>query len=266
MALSPSVMGIVNVTPDSFFPQSRTLATADAVARGRAHFDAGCDIVDVGGESTRPGATIVPVEEEIARVVPVIEELSTYGPVSVDTQKAEVARAAIAAGASVLNDVSSTLVDVAGELGVGYVAMHRQGDSATMQLRPTYDDVVGEIGAFLSEMAERARAAGVAELWLDPGIGFGKTAEHNIALLAHVSHFVGIANQHHAGVLIGTSRKRFLGDFGGEALDVDQRIEGSIATEAWSLLQGVSMVRVHDAAAAVQLRELLVRPVEEVVA
>jgi dihydropteroate synthase len=266
MALSPSVMGIVNVTPDSFFPDSRTLATADAVARGRAHFDAGCDVVDVGGESTRPGATPVAADEEIARVVPVIAALSAYGAVSVDTQKESVARASIGAGASVLNDVSSTLVDLAGELGVGYVAMHRRGDSTVMQMNPTYDDVVGEIAEFLSSMAKRAKIAGVTRLWLDPGIGFGKTTEHNIALLAHVSHFVEIANGYDAGVLIGTSRKRFLGDFGGESLDVDRRLEGSIATEAWALLQGVSMVRVHDAAAAVQLRELLVRPVEEVVA
>jgi dihydropteroate synthase len=115
-------------------------------------------------------------------------------------------------------------------------------------------------------MAERARVAGVTTLWLDPGIGFGKTTAHNIELLAHVSHFVELANTYGAGVLIGTSRKRFLGDFGGERLEVEQRLEGSIATEAWALLQGVSMVRVHDAAAAVQLRELLVRPVEEVVA
>jgi dihydropteroate synthase len=266
MVLSPSVMGIVNVTPDSFFADSRTLATTDAVARGRAHFEAGCDIVDVGGESTRPGATPVAADDEIARVVPVIEQLCAYGPVSVDTQKEVVARAAIAAGASVLNDVSSTLVDLAGELSVGYIAMHRQGDSATMQRNPTYGDVVGEIGEFLTEMAERARRAGVEALWLDPGIGFGKTTEHNISLLAHVSHFVQIANRYHAGVLIGTSRKRFLGDLGGDSLDADQRLEGSIATEAWALLQGVSMVRVHDATAAVQLRELLVRPVEEVVA
>ena len=266
MALSPSVMGIVNVTPDSFFAESRTFLTADAVARGRAHFDAGCDIVDVGGESTRPGATPVAADEEIARVVPVIEQLRAYGPVSVDTQKESVARAAIAAGANVLNDVSSTLVDVAGELVVGYVAMHRQGDSTTMQLKPTYDDVVAEIGEFLAGVAERARMAGVKSLWLDPGIGFGKTTEHNISLLAHVSHFVDLANRYHAGVLIGTSRKRFLGDFRGDPLDADQRLEGSIATEAWALLQGVSMVRVHDATAAVQLRELLARPVEEVVA
>ena len=135
-----------------------------------------------------------------------------------------------------------------------------------MQLNPTYDDVVGEIADFLVSMARRAKDAGVTRLWLDPGIGFGKTTAHNIAILAHVSRFVAIAREHGAGVLIGTSRKRFLGDFGGAALDVDQRLEGSIATEAWALLQGVSMVRVHDAAAAVQLRELLVRPVEEVVA
>jgi dihydropteroate synthase len=146
------------------------------------------------------------------------------------------------------------------------VAMHRQGDSSVMQLHPTYDDVVGEIGEFLAGMAERARMAGVTTLWLDPGIGFGKTTAHNISLMAHVSRFAALARTHHAGVLIGTSRKRFLGEFGGEPLDVDQRLEGSIATEAWALLQGVSMVRVHDAAAAVQLRELLTRPVEEVVA
>jgi dihydropteroate synthase len=266
MALSPSVMGIVNVTPDSFFPESRTLATDDAVRRGIAHFDAGCDIVDVGGESTRPGATPVASDEEIARVVPVIAALRAYGAVSVDTQKESVARAAVAAGAEVVNDVSSTLVEVAGELGVGYVAMHRQGDSTTMQVHPTYDDVVGEIADFLDAMAKRAKSAGVRELWLDPGIGFGKTTEHNIALLAHVAHFVELARGHDAGVVIGTSRKRFLGDFSGAPLDVDHRLEGSIATEAWALVQGVSMVRVHDVAAAVQLRELLVRPVEEVVA
>jgi len=135
-----------------------------------------------------------------------------------------------------------------------------------MQLNPTYDDVVGEIAEFLGDVAARAKLAGVTRLWLDPGIGFGKTTAHNIALLAHVSHFVALARGYEAGVLIGTSRKRFLGDFGGETLDADQRLEGSIATEAWALLEGVSMVRVHDAAAAVQLRELLVRPVEEVVA
>jgi dihydropteroate synthase len=266
VALSPMVMGIVNVTPDSFFPASRTVATDEAIARGRELFDAGCDIVDVGGESTRPGATPVDVDEEIARVVPVVASLVEYGPVSVDTQKEAVARAAVGAGATVINDVSCSLVEVAGELGVGYVAMHRQGDSGVMQHNPTYGDVVGEVLTFLREAGERARRAHVAPLWLDPGIGFGKTVEHNLSLIAHVHRFVTLARDFDAGILIGTSRKRFLERMGRDRLDVDQRLEGSIATEAWVMLEGVSMVRVHDAGAAVQLRELLVRPVEEVVA
>jgi dihydropteroate synthase len=259
------VMGIVNVTPDSFFPASRTAQTNDAIARGRAHFAAGCDFVDVGGESTRPGAESVDEREEIARVVPVVAALAHEGPISIDTQKEGVARAAVAAGATVINDVSCSLVEVAGELGVGYVAMHRQGDSRSMQQNPRYDDVVAEVTEFLRVVGERARNAGVSPLWLDPGIGFGKTVEHNLTLLAHSDHFVRLARGLGAGVLIGTSRKRFLAQLGAESLDVDQRLEGSIASEAWVMLQGVSMVRVHDAAAAVQLRELLVRPVEEVV-
>ena len=259
-------MGIVNVTPDSFFPASRTSSTDEAVARGTALFALGCDIVDVGGESTRPGATPVDADEEITRVVPVIEALAALGPVSVDTQKDVVARAAVAAGANVVNDVSCTLVEVAGELGVDYVAMHRQGDSTTMQIAPAYDDVVSEVSTFLRCAAERARSAGVRQLWLDPGIGFGKTLEHNLALLANCRHFVELASLFDAGVLIGTSRKQFLASLGEGSLGVEQRLEGSIASEAWALLEGVSMVRVHDVAAAVQLRELLVRPVEEVVA
>ena len=188
------------------------------------------------------------------------------GPVSIDTKKEIVARRAVEAGAIIINDVSCTLVETAGELGVGYVAMHAQGDPRTMQLNPVYDDVVGEVSAFLDAAAHRAARAQVSPLWLDPGIGFGKTVEHNLTLLAHCDHFVALAERHHAGVLIGTSRKRFLEHLGEQTLDVDQRLEGSIATEAWAMLQGVSMVRVHDAVAAVQLRELLVRPVEEVLA
>ena len=266
MALSPMVMGIVNVTPDSFFPASRTASTNEAIERGRYLFSAGCDIVDVGGESTRPNAEYIEVEEELRRVIPVIEALSVHGPVSIDTQKEVVARAAIAAGASVINDVSCTLIEVAGELGVGYVAMHRQGTAETMQVNPTYEDVVSEIVSFLRVAAARAKVAGVSKLWLDPGIGFGKTVEHNVALLAHVETFVSMAQEYGAGVLMGTSRKRFLESLGKTSLSVDERLEGSIATEAWAMLKGVSMVRVHDAEAAVQLRELLVRPVQEVVA
>jgi dihydropteroate synthase len=260
------VMGIVNATPDSFFPASRTIAIDEALARGRTHFAAGCDVVDVGGESTRPGAEPVDVEEELTRVLAVVADLAKLGPVSIDTQKEAVARAAVREGATIINDVSSSLFDVAGDLGVDYVAMHRQGHSPTMQDHPTYVDVVGEVSDFLEDVAQRAREAKVGRLWLDPGIGFGKTTEHNLALLAHCDHFVALARRYDAGVLIGTSRKRFLGELGGGSLDVDQRLEGSLATAAWAMLQGVSMVRVHDAVAAVQLRELLVRPVQEVVA
>jgi len=259
VALSPAVMGIVNVTPDSFFPASRTLAADEAIARGRQHFSQGADIVDVGGESTRPGATPVADDEELSRVVPVVRALSQLGPVSIDTQKESVARAAIGAGASVLNDVSSSLVEVAGELKVGYVAMHRQGDSRVMQDNPTYADVVGEISEFLAAVADNARRVGVSQLWLDPGIGFGKTVEHNLTLLAHVDRFVELAANYGAGVLIGTSRKRFLSHLGRDSLDVDQRLEASLATEAWAMVQGVSMVRVHDVRETVQLRDLLTR-------
>jgi dihydropteroate synthase len=261
VALSPAVMGIVNVTPDSFFPASRTLAADEAIARGLAHFSDGADVVDVGGESTRPGALPVADDEELSRVVPVVRALAALGPVSIDTQKESVARAAIAAGASVLNDVSSSLVEVAGELKVGYVAMHRQGDSRVMQDNPTYADVVGEISDFLAHVADDARRAGVSQLWLDPGIGFGKTVEHNLTLLAHVDHFVELAAHYGAGVLIGTSRKRFLGR---DALDVDERLEASLATEAWAMVQGVSMVRVHDVRETVQLRDLLTNSPEGV--
>jgi dihydropteroate synthase len=257
-------MGVVNVTPDSFFPASRTLAADEAIARGRAHFSLGADIVDVGGESTRPHADYVDEDEELRRVLPVVRGLAPFGPVSIDTQKEMVARAAVAAGASVLNDVSASLANVAGELGVGYVAMHRQGDAHTMQDNPTYEDVVGEISDFLARVAEEARSAGVGRLWLDPGIGFGKTVAHNVTLLAHCDHFVELAARYDAGVLIGTSRKSFLGHLGRGTADVDDRLEASLATEAWVMAQGVSMVRVHDVRETVQLRDLLTLTPESV--
>ena len=264
MALAPGVLGIVNVTPDSFFPQSRTAIPLDAVARGRSFFELGCDAVDVGGESTRPGSTPVLADEELARVVPVVEALAAFGPVSIDTTKEVVARAAVAAGALVINDVSSTLLEVAAELGVGYVAMHAKGVPATMQAAPYYDDVVEEVYAFLDGEARRARAAGVGRLWLDPGIGFGKSAEHNWALLASLERFVELAHRYDAGVLVGTSRKRFLGALSEPALEVDERLEGSLATAAWAMLCGVDLVRVHDVAATLQLRDVAMRPLEAV--
>ncbi len=264
MALGPGVLGIVNVTPDSFFPDSRTAVPLDAVARGRSFFEIGCDAVDVGGESTRPGSTPVSADEELERVIPVIEQLTAFGPVSVDTTKEVVARAAVAAGALVINDVSSSLLEVAAELGVGYVAMHAQGTPQTMQEAPRYDDVVEEVYAFLEGEAIRARAARIERLWLDPGIGFGKTADHNWALLGNLERFVDLAHRYDAEVLVGTSRKRFLGALVDPPLDVDERLEGSLASAAWAMLCGVGLVRVHDVVATVQLRDVLARPLDEV--
>lgn len=260
----PSVMGIVNVTPDSFFAAARTEARDAAISRGISLFEMGCDVVDVGGESTRPGAREVPPDEELARVLEVVSELARHGPVSIDTRKPEVARAAVGCGATMINDVSGDLIDVAGDLAVGYVAMHSRGTPRTMQLDPHYDDVVAEVSRALDDMAVRARTAGVSRLWLDPGIGFGKTTAHNLALVAHCDHFVELARRHGAGVLIGTSRKRFLSTLGPKELEVDERLEGSLATEAWALVSGAAMIRVHDAAAALQLRDLWSRPLEEV--
>lgn len=264
MALSPALMGVVNVTPDSFYAAIRTLDHDAAIERGRRLFEAGCDIVDVGGESTRPGATDVPLDEELARVLPVVEALRAWGPVSIDTRKAEVAAAAVAVGAEVVNDVSGTLAEVAGALGVGYVAMHAKGTPQTMQQNPSYDDVISEVAAALEALGARALDAGVTKLWLDPGIGFGKRVEDNWSLLAHLDVFLDLAARLGAGVLVGTSHKRFLGSAGLVELDVNERFEGSLATAAWAMAQGVSMVRVHDVVATSQVRSLLTRAVEEV--
>jgi len=257
-------MGVVNVTPDSFYEQVRTPDHAAAVARGLELFAAGADVVDVGGESTRPGAEDVDEARELERVLPVIAALSVHGPVSIDTRKERVARAAVAAGASMVNDVSGTLPEVAGDLGVGYVAMHAQGTPQTMQQNPRYENVVREVFEFLAGLATRASAAGVQGLWLDPGIGFGKTAEHNWSLLAHLDELVAMAYDLGAGVLVGTSRKRFLDTAGTTVVGPNDRFEGSLATATWALSQGVSIVRVHDVAACTYIRDLLVRPVEEV--
>ena len=183
---------------------------------------------------------------------------------SVDTRKAEVARAAVDAGADVINDVSGTLATLAGELAVGYVAMHAQGTPQTMQLHPHYDDVVREVADALETLGRQALDAGVTRLWLDPGIGFGKRVEDNWSLLAHLETFVSLSERLGAGLLVGTSHKRFLGTAGPVELDVTERFEGSLATVAWAMAQGVSMVRVHDVVATNQIRALLVRPVEEV--
>jgi dihydropteroate synthase len=265
------VMGILNVTPDSFSDGGRHDDGAAAVAHGRRMIAEGADIVDVGGESTRPGAAPVSEADELRRVVPVVEALSTEIEVSVDTVKPAVAAAAVAAGATILNDVSAELEAVAAEHGVAWIAMHRRGDPATMQDAPTYDDVVAQVADHLMTRATRAKVAGVDRVWIDPGIGFGKTLRHNLQLLAHLDRLV----DSEFPVAIGTSRKSSLGtllavsDERGRvrpegddtavapsvdlaSVDTDDRLEGSLATATWAVAQGVDLVRVHDVAPTVQ--------------
>jgi dihydropteroate synthase len=256
----PLVMGVLNVTPDSFFDGGRYLSTDAAIEHGRALFAEGADVVDVGGESSRPGAAPVAEAEELRRVVPVVEALAALGPVSIDTIKPAVARAAVAAGAGLVNDVSGTLAPVAAECGAGWVAMHRQGTAADMQADPRYDDVVAEVHAHVLGMARNALGAGVGEVWVDPGIGFGKTVEHNLALLACIGELVDAAEGIGARVLVGTSNKWFLGVLGSageDALPPDERLAGTIASSTWAMAQGVHMVRVHDVVSGVRAARLV---------
>jgi dihydropteroate synthase len=255
--MQPLVMGVVNVTPDSFSDGGRYLERDAAVAHGLELVRQGADVIDVGGESSRPGAVPVAEAEELHRVVPVIEALAPHVRVSIDTVKPGVARAAVAAGATLVNDTSASLWAVAAECDVGWVAMHMQGSPPTMQRDPRYGDVVAEVRAYLLERAASARDAGVREVWVDPGIGFGKTTAHNLSLLKHLPALVAEGFP----VLVGTSRKAFLGQLaagGGEATaPVSERLAGTIATVTWAMLAGVSMVRVHDVACAAQAANLV---------
>ncbi len=251
-------MGVVNATPDSFHAASRTAATDDAVQRGRHLFAEGAGIVDVGGESTRPGATPVEEREEIARVVPVIEALAELGRVSVDTVKPQVARAAVAAGASLLNDVEGSLGPLAAELGVGWVAMHSRGIPAQVAPEPVGHGILDEVRRAVLDAALAARAMGVDELYVDPGIGFGKGAADNLALLARLDELCEASHPEGIGVLVGASRKRFLGSLPhGGPLDVDERFEGSLAVATFAMACGADVVRVHDVAATAQAAALV---------
>ncbi|HAS12219.1 MAG TPA: dihydropteroate synthase [Acidimicrobiaceae bacterium] len=251
-------MGVLNVTPDSFSDGGSWADPDAAVHRGRQLLSEGADIIDVGGESTRPGAEPVGIDTELARVVPTVEALvgdvaAAGARLSVDTRHAEVARAALAAGATILNDVSASLEHVAGEAGAGWVAMHMLGEPGTMQDDPHYDDVVAEVRAFLVAAEQRGRDAGVDEIWIDPGIGFGKTFAHNWALLGALATLVDTG----IPVAIGTSRKGFLGAILAEADGTDERpgpedrLEGSITTACWAATMGAAMIRVHDVRATV---------------
>lgn len=259
--VTPMVMGVLNVTPDSFSDGGSFLDRQRALDRGRQLFDQGAGIVDVGGESTRPGAHPVPEAEELQRVVPVVEGLAALGRVSIDTVKPSVARAAVSAGATLINDVSGRLGALAAELEVGWVAMHSRGTPADMQRLTEYGDVRGEVLSHLIKLAGDARRAGVAEIWIDPGIGFAKTARHNLELLGGLGDLVGEARRHGYGVLVGTSRKSFLGRVGArpgdEPLSVGDRLAPSLATAVWSAARGAGMVRVHDVGETVQALTLL---------
>lgn len=248
-------MGILNVTPDSFSDGGRFVEFDAAVAHGLAMVADGAHVVDVGGESTRPGAEPVDEAEELRRVVPVVSALAAEGVrVSIDTTKRAVAVAAVEAGASMVNDISASLWDVAASAGpgVGWIGMHMRGTPATMQSLAVYDDVVAEVCGFLAERASAAAGAGVAEVWVDPGIGFAKTAEHNLLLLRRLRTVAALGYP----VVVGASRKSFLGALTGGA-GVEDRLEQSIAAAVWAGLHGASMVRVHDVRATVQAMSLL---------
>jgi dihydropteroate synthase len=245
------LMGIVNVTPDSFSDGGLFLDPGAAVAQGRRLAAEGADLLDVGGESTRPGAAAVDAEEERSRVAPVIEALAGGGgpdlPVSVDTSKRGVAEAAIEAGATIVNDVTALrtepeLAALCAAAGVEVCLMHMQGDPRTMQQNPTYEDVVDDVRAFLAERIEFAMAEGIAEerIWVDPGIGFGKTVEHNLELLRRLHELKELGRP----LVVGTSRKSFIGKLTGAP--VEGRLGGTIASCVLAEMQGADVLRVHD--------------------
>jgi dihydropteroate synthase len=258
---TPKVMGVVNVTPDSFSDGGRFLDPAAAIEHGRALAEAGADILDIGGESTRPGAEPLPEADELARIVPVIEGLKALGlPISIDTYKPKVARAAVAAGAGIWNDIAALrqpdALETAAELDCTVVLMHMQGEPRTMQAAPRYDDVTAEVCAFLAERAEAAMAAGVnrQKIWLDPGIGFGKRPEHNLALIKHLDRIRALGFP----VVLGLSRKRFIDSLS----PGPSRLGGSLAGVLAGAARGADVVRVHDVAETVQALALW-RAVEE---
>ncbi|MBX5470092.1 MAG: dihydropteroate synthase [Thermoleophilaceae bacterium] len=246
---APLIMGVVNVTPDSFSDGGRWLDPDAAVAHAHELAAEGAAFLDVGGESTRPGAEPVPEGEELRRVMPVIERLVAEGapPISIDTHKAAVARAALEAGARLVNDVSAfrfdpSMAQVVAEHGADCCLMHMLGEPRTMQRDPRYDDVVSDVKAFLEERLAFAVSEGIAEerVWLDPGIGFGKTVDHNLELLRRLDELAAIGRP----LVIGTSRKSFLGRITGR--DVGERLAGTIATNVIAYERGARMFRVHD--------------------
>jgi dihydropteroate synthase len=245
----PSVMGVVNVTPDSFWDRGVNLAADDAIASARRMVTEGAAIVDVGGESTRPGADPVPLDEELRRVLPVLEAVAGELPVSIDTAKAEVARRAVELGAELVNDVTALhgdpeMASTVAESDAYVCLMHMQGEPRTMQARPTYDDVVSEIGAFLEERLRFAVEAGIREelICLDPGIGFGKTVEHNFELIRRLDELAAIGRP----LVVGFSRKSSLGKILGDPEAKTGPLSASIAAAVAAYERGATILRVHD--------------------
>lgn len=245
----PIIMGILNVTPDSFSDGGRSNTVERAVANAERMLSDGAHIIDVGGESSRPGAHPVSSLDELARVLPVIERLAGRCVISIDTAKPEVADAALQAGASIVNDITASLEDVAGAHCAGWVAMHMQGSPQTMQNNPSYADVVEEVLSEFDDYVARAERAGVSSVWVDPGFGFGKSDDHNLALVRSIA----LASER-APVLIGVSRKRSIGKIHAASdktaesgqTAVGDRVEGSVMAAVWSWARQAHIVRTHD--------------------
>ena len=254
------IMGIINVTPDSFSDGGKYANVEAAVMRAKQMVADGADIIDIGGESSRPGAEPITANEECRRVIPVVQALAEQFqiPISVDTYKAKVAREALSAGACVINDITAlhgdpNMCQIIADAQAGVILMHMQGVPATMQKAPTYQNVVAEVHAWLTEVASQAVDRGIdsSRIMIDPGIGFGKTFDHNLEILRHLMQFRGIGYP----MLVGVSRKKFIGRI--LDLPVHQREEGTAATVAWSIINGANMVRVHDVAKMKQVAQVI---------
>ena len=254
------IMGIINVTPDSFSDGGKYANVEATVMRAKQMVADGADIIDIGGESSRPGAEPITANEECRRVIPVVQALAEQSqiPISVDTYKAKVAHEALSAGACVINDITAlhgdpNMCQIVADAQAGVILMHMQGVPATMQKAPTYQNVVTEVHAWLTEVASQAVDRGIdsSRIMIDPGIGFGKTFGHNLEILRHLMQFRGIGYP----MLVGVSRKKFIGRI--LDLPVHQREEGTAATVAWSIINGANVVRVHDVAKMKQVAQVI---------
>jgi dihydropteroate synthase len=264
--MKTKMMGVINVTPDSFYSGSRTATTKQAVEKALQMASDGADIIDIGGESTRPGSRGITAEEERKQVVPVISALEgrTNARISIDTYKPEVAQAAVDVGATIINDIyggaSPELLKLAADNDLEYIIMQMQGTPATMQQNPTYNNVVNEILAFFRERIAKAEEAGIkpAKIIIDPGIGFGKTTQHNIDILTNIDAFKAVKKR----VMIGASRKSFIGRIirtEENPLPAEERLAGSIAVATYCALKGVDILRVHDVKETVQAAKIMGR-------